>query len=109
MNKVLKYSLKYRPQFLQNLRSKDEIVTTRLFDDHNLSVGDTLDLEISETGERFAVGKIVKIEVSTFEDVCKHSDDTGGNYAMYRNYYQRPIEPTDAVKEITIHLLEFHR
>lgn len=106
MNKVIKFSLKYRPNFLQSLGSKGDIATTRLFDDHNLSVGDLVDLEVLETRKRFASGEIVKVEKNAFEKMFANIENKEANYQMYDDYYGRSIQPTDTVKEIIIRLRE---
>jgi len=82
------------------------ITTSRLFDDKNLSVGDLVDMIVAENMQRFALGKIISIESSTFREAFVTVRDAEGNNAMYRHYYKHIIDPDEVVKTITLQLLE---
>lgn len=104
--KDIRFSLKYRPDFLQELPSRRELTTTRLFDDKNLMVGDTVNLVITETGEHVATGRISNIRTIGFAELFAATKNFQGTLAMYQDYYMREVAPTTEAKDITIELLE---
>ena|SRR6185503_4167623 len=102
MNKTLGF----KPHFIEAIIKKDKIVTTRLFDEKNLSVGDVVDLLNSENKEKFATSKITKVWETSFEDLVKDAKDVQGMYDQYKDYYNREIKPEDKVKWIEFELIK---
>jgi hypothetical protein len=102
MHKLLKFSIKYRPDFESQIAAASEITTTRLFDDKMLSVGDAVTLQIAETQKVVGVGHITKIRSTTFADEFGTPEGSAENYSMYSAYYHRQIEPTTGIKDVTI-------
>jgi hypothetical protein len=99
MNKTLKFP----SHFTETIKTQASIITTRLFDEKNLNVGDTIDLLTKESGEKFASGKITKIQEKTFADVLADAKDPEGLHKMYEeDYYHQKIDSTTPVKFIHI-------
>lgn len=108
-SKVLRFSLKYRPDFIRQLSSKRELTTTRLFDDKRLSVGDTVAIVVAETGQSVARGVVSGVKVASFSGLFKSANDLVGTFAMYADYYGRRIRATTRVKDVTITLIPLER
>ena len=102
MNKTLKFA----SSFIKTILQQKQIITARLFDEKNLSVGDTLDLLNTDTGERFATAKVIRVTESSFKDMVQDAADVPGMYEMYENYYQKTIQPTDTIKYVTLEMID---
>lgn len=101
MNKTLKY----HPFYIETILKNGVAVDVRLFDDKNLSVGDTIDLLNAETGGKFAAGTITAINETIFKETVKGGADVE-LYEKYKKLYGRDIKPTDAAKIVRIDLIE---
>lgn len=102
MNKTLKF----KSQFVDTILTKDKIITTRLFDDKNLTVGDVVDFINSESAEKFATGKITDVKEITFEEMVKDAADIKGMYDQYAYYYGKQIDSKETVKVISFDLIK---
>lgn len=100
--KTIRFSLKYRPDFLQTLVNAQELTTTRLFDDKQLAVGDPVEIVVTETGRRVGTGIISKVRSTTFQDLFATATDFSGTVAMYEGYYGRHVLPGELVKDVTV-------
>jgi hypothetical protein len=93
-------TLKFRPQFVEHIRSKNCGITTRMFDENNISEGDVLDLVDSATDKKFITAKVSKVYYRPFGEVAKEAADPQGLYRQYQDYYGHKIEPDMPIKFI---------
>lgn len=61
--------LKFRSHLVPLVLSGEKTVTWRLFDDKNLSVGDTIEFFDSETGEKFAQAEATQVREKSFKEL----------------------------------------
>ncbi|MBI4016160.1 MAG: ASCH domain-containing protein [Candidatus Aenigmarchaeota archaeon] len=106
-------TLKFRAHLKAPILKGEKTTTWRLFDDKNLSVDDELLFMVSETGEHFAVAKIVSVRETTMDKLTK--DDWAGHevytseediYQQYEAYYKRPVDEKSPIKIIKFKLLK---
>ena len=90
----------YVPHILKNKKG----ITTRLFDDKSITVGDEVDFLDAETNEKFATAKITKIKETTFADAMKGAKNVQGMYEQYKGYYNREIKPDTPTKYVYFEL-----
>ena len=87
-------------------------ITWRLWDDKDLSEGDTVDFLESGTEKRFATAELIKVIEKpmgelTDEDKKGHEDFKSDEemYQTYKKYYQRKVTPKTVVKIIRFKLI----
>lgn len=109
VNKRLKFSSELVPLVL----SGEKDTTWRLWDDKNLSGGDTVDFIDIETKRCFATAKLTKVNARlmgglTKEDRVGHEpfDSDKQMYDTYSRYYGRSVGPDTPVKIIRFELEE---
>jgi hypothetical protein len=102
MNKTLKF----QPQHIQTILSQEKITTPRMFDDKNLVAGDIVDFVNTETGEKFASGKIIGVREMTFQEMVYDAVEVDEVYNQYKQYYRRDIKPKDIVKWIDFDIIK---
>ena len=105
--------MKFRPYLKPLVLSGEKTVTWRLFDDKNLSQGDTVDFYDWISGEQFATAQLTKVWEKAFKDLTPQ--DWEGHekikthdemYARYVAYYKRPVGPDTVVKIIAFEILK---
>lgn len=101
MNKTLKFPSIYAPFVAKNKKG----ITTRLFDEKDISAGDVLDFLVRETGEKFATAKVTAVEIKSFEESMKDAHDIQGMYDQYKSYYGKDIDPNDQMKWIYFEII----
>lgn len=93
------------------IAKKEKTTTWRLFDDKDLSVGDTVSFVVWESGEEFAKARIIETKETTFSELTE--EDWKGHekfesieemYATYSKYYNREVAPESPVKVIKFDL-----
>jgi hypothetical protein len=102
--KRIYFSSKYRPDLKLRLSKAQELFTTRLYDEKNFSVGDSVSLYAKETGALLRTGVVSFISEESFKDFISGARDPKGTSQMYCEYYGRPIRSSDWTKHITITL-----
>ena len=102
MNKILKF----KPHFIDHVKSKPCGITARMFDEKHLSEGEVIDLLDSASGRKFATAKITKVVYKSFSEMAKDAADPEGLYAQYKSYYHHKIEPDMQVKIIHFDVIE---
>ncbi len=108
MNKTLKFDSHVIPFIQQGIKK----ITWRLFDDKNLQTGDIVDFLDTNTKERFATAKLVKVEEKLFKHLTdkdweghekyEHIEDM---YKYYSERYKKPVTPNIALKVIWYELI----
>lgn len=101
MNKTLKFVPHYVPAVLNNKQG----ITTRLFDEKNISTGDVVDFLDASTNEKFATAKITKVEETTFANAMKGASDIEGMYKQYEGYYKQDVKAETPMKIIHFELV----
>lgn len=99
-------TLKFKTQYVEDILQRDRIITTGLFNEENLSVGDIVDLINFDTKEKFATGKVTGVRRASFEEMAKDSIDRPGIYDQYLDFYGKEIEPGDEVEWIDLEITE---
>ncbi|GEM_PF-1436566 len=84
-------SLKFPSHFVEAILKQGQGITTRLFDEKNISEGDVVDFLENGTNKRFATVKIEKVDETTFGEAMKDAKDMQGMYDQYATYYKRQI------------------
>ena len=106
-------TLKFTPKLIPLVLNGSKTVTWRLFDDKNLQENDKLSLINSESEERFAQAKIVKVKETTFKELT--DDNKNGHekfscdeemYRTYSQYYKCEINKNTPLKVIRFELLD---
>jgi hypothetical protein len=105
-------TLKFRPEAINGILRGKQDTTWRLFDDKDLSVGDTLSLVDSKTGEEFALAKITsvketvmgKLSYSDFEGHDKFASEAE-MYKTFSKYCKRPVTKDTPVKVVKFRLI----
>lgn len=100
-------SLKFVPELIPLVLSGEKISTWRLWDDKDITVGDTLSLLNKQTLEQFATAKVTKViekPLGELTDEDKKGHETFTNdevmYQTYTKYYQREVTTTTPIKLI---------
>ena len=101
MNKTLKFVHHYVSSVLKNKKG----ITTRLFDDKDITVGNEVDFLDAETNEKFATAKITKVEQTTFADAMKEAADIQEMYNQYEDYYKQEVKADTPMKIIHFELI----
>ena len=105
--------LKFRKQLAEQILLGEKKVTWRLFDDKNISVGDTISFLIWETGEKFAKVEVISIKEIPFSELTE--EDWKGHekfsseqemFETYSKYYNRQIDKDTFLKIIKFKILE---
>lgn len=107
-------TLKFRNHLVREIEEGRKTVTWRLFDDKNLSVGDTLELLDWESGKKFAEAEITRvyekklgqIKESDFEGHEKYSSPEA-MFQHYKEYYGDQITMDTPIKMINFKILRF--
>jgi hypothetical protein len=101
-------TLKFTPELCDKILSGEKTATWRLFDDKSLEVGDHINFVAKETGQLFGDGTILKLKVTTFENLVP--DDWVGHetytsaeeiYTTYRGYYGSDVSRASELKIVT--------
>ena len=100
-------TLKFAPELCEQILAGTKTSTWRLFDDKDLSVGDTLTFINKQTLESFGTGEITQMHVKTL-GTLEESDWLGHErfaseeimYDTYRSYYGDGVGPDTEVKII---------
>lgn len=105
-------SLKFRDHLAKLVLAKEKDLTWRLFDDKNLSEGDTVDLLNWNTGEVFGKATLIKVWEKKMKDLNDADYDghekfssTEEMYLTYKKYYGDRVGPDTIVKIIRFKLL----
>jgi len=105
-------TLKFAPYLVSLILSGEKTSTWRLFDDKELVAGDVLRLVNKETGEAFAVARIVAVEEKALgkigdEDFSGHErfESTEKMFEAYRGYYGDKVNENTVVKMIDFEVL----
>ncbi|MDA2922228.1 hypothetical protein MYX07_03095 [Patescibacteria group bacterium AH-259-L07] len=101
-----KKTLKFPSHFKESILARDKGATTRLFDEKNISVGDTIDFLDRDTGDRFATVKATKVYEKPFQEAMQDAHDIQGMYDQYESYHQRKIQPDTPMKFIYHEIIE---
>ena len=109
MNKRLKFAVDLVPLVL----SGEKVSTWRLWDDKDLTTGDTVEFLEYGTERHFATGRLTKViekplRELTVEDKKGHETFTSDQemYETYTRYYNRPADKHTPVKLIWFTLLK---
>jgi len=104
-------TLKFKKVLSELILGGKKNTTWRLFDDKNLSVGDSVSFLVQETLEEFARVKITYVKETTFgeftdEDWDGHEKFSSEKemYKTYSGYYNREVTSTSPVKVIKFEL-----
>lgn len=106
-------TVKFRHYLVPLVLSGEKNSTWRLFDDKDLSIGDTIVLKEFVTLRHFANAKITKVIEKPFKDLSTEdklgheafeSDDE--MYKTYSKYYKTDVGPPTIVKIIWFDLLQ---
>lgn len=104
-------TLKFRKHLSELIVQGEKSTTWRLFDDKDLSVGDTVSFLVWETGKEFARAKLLDVRETVFGELS--DEDWKGHekfnsdkemYATYSKYYGREVTPESPVKVIRFEL-----
>ena len=104
-------TLKFRKVLSDLILAGEKNTTWRLFDDKNLSVGDSVSFLVWETLEEFAKVRIIYVREITFGELT--DEDWDGHekfssekemYKTYSEYYGRQVVSTSPVKVIKFEL-----
>lgn len=105
-------SLKFRQELAELVLNGTKYSTWRLFDDKNITPGDSLDLIVWETLQPFAKAIATKVVEKplgqlTPKDKEGHEDFTSDQqmYDTYSKYYKRQVTPDTLVKIIYFNLI----
>lgn len=98
-------TLKFTPELCQQILDETKTSTWRLFDDKDLSVGDTLLFINKETSEPFGSAMITKLTTKTL-GTLEESDWEGHErfsseevmYQTYRQFYGDKVGPDTKLK-----------
>lgn len=109
MTKQLHFALNLVPLILNGQKT----TTWRLWDDKDLSVGDTLEMRESKTERHFATATITSVQFLTFRELWagkmegheKYKNERE-MYDTYRGYYRRDVGPDTKVKVVEFQLTE---
>ncbi len=104
--------MKFNQNLIPLIVSKQKTATWRLFDDKNLSVGDTLELLNAETREIFAKAKIVSLSEKPISQVSDEDrvghEPVGQGIELLKHYetlYKKKIDPNESIKIIRFELI----
>jgi hypothetical protein len=109
---MLMKTLKFRPEAISSILRGKQDATWRLFDDKNLSVGDTISMLDSDTGEEFAIAKITSVK-ETVMGKLSYSDFEGHDkfpseeamYKLFSGYCKCPVGKDTPVKVVKFRLI----
>ena len=106
-------TLKFRKELADQILDGKKTSTWRLFDDKNLSNGDEISLIIWETGEQFAVAKIIDVIEKSFNELNEKDfeghEKFNSKEQMYKNYskfYNKQINQFTKLKIIKFKLIK---
>jgi len=100
-------TLKFREKLSKLILSRKKTITWRLFNNKNISEGDTVSFIIWETGKEFAKAIITNIKEKPFKNLTE--EDKKGHekfstdeemYKTYSKYYNRNVSPDTIIKII---------
>lgn len=106
-------TLKFRHHSAEEILAGRKTVTWRMFDDKELSVGDTMELLDWESGEKFSEAKITKVREKKLGEI--EDEDFEGHERFenkeemletYRKYYGERVDWDTMVKMINFKLFE---
>lgn len=108
----MKKKLKFASDLVPLVLNGSKTATWRLFDDKNLSVGDTVDFLEHGTEKQFGTAKITHViekplgELSE-EDKEGHEQFESAEkmYRVYTNYYEREVTAQSIIKIVRFTLL----
>ena len=105
-------TLKFAHELVGSVLDGNKTTTWRLFDDKNLSLGDSLSLIDSGTGESFARARIVSVQAKKLADISDDDFEGHEKFAdreemlrVYRGYYGEMVDWDTVVKIINFVLL----
>lgn len=106
-------NLKFAPDLVPLILSSSKTSTWRLFDDKNLTAGDTLILINRGNGEQFAKAKITSVKgtiMGSLIDQDKEGHEPFGSdeemYRTYQKYYSRKVSKNTPVKIIRFRIIQ---
>ncbi len=100
-------SLKFQPKIIDSILGQEKFRTPRLFDDKNLTIGDTLDLVNAETKQTFGTAKVIDIVETTFGEMIKEDvADVDEVYKEFESYYNRKIDHKDKLIWVDLELIK---
>lgn len=106
--------LKFRHYLVKEIQDGRKTVTWRLFDDKNLNVGDQLELFDWESGEKFAVAEITKVQEKRLRQIEESDFEGHEKYSSpevmlrhYREYYGDKVTIDTSIKMINFKVLRF--
>ena len=105
-------TLKFRPEMIKGILSGHKDTTWRLFDDKDLSEGDTISMLDFDTGEEFAIAKITSVK-ETIMGKLSYSDFEGHDkfpseeamYKLFSGYCKCPVDKNTPVKVVKFRLI----
>jgi hypothetical protein len=105
-------ALHFAPNLVPLVLNGSKTTTWRLFDDKDLSVGDTLEMLETGSERHFASSSIVSVQVLTLGELWKGKMEGHEKYKSeqemydtYRGYYNHPVGPDTEVKVIRFKLI----
>ena len=105
-------TLKFRKVLSDLILPGEKDTTWRLFDDKNLSTGDSVSFLVYETKEEFAKARLTSVRETTLGELTE--EDWEGHekfssdeemYKTYSDYYNRQVDKDTPVKVIKFKLL----
>ncbi len=104
-------TLKFRAHLIGLILNKNKTITWRLFDDKNISPGDSLSFLDWETNKKFAQAIAMSIQEKSFKELTKQDwqghekfDSAQEMYKTYSKYYNRTVDENTKVKIIKFKL-----
>jgi hypothetical protein len=103
----------FDPKLVSLIISGQKTATWRIDDQKDLSSGDVCDLINSETGKKFATGRLTKVFQKQFKELTE--DDKKGHekyfseeemFKTFEYYYKKPIGPETLIKVVMFELLK---
>ncbi len=100
-------TIKFKPHLCEQILAGEKTATWRLFDDKNLTVGDSIEFVNKQTKEVFGTGKITNLKIKTL-GTLEESDWEGHErfdseeemYNTYQSYYGQTVGSNTEVKII---------
>jgi hypothetical protein len=108
MNKTLKFAKHLVPL----VQSGEKTTTWRLFDDKDLTAGNTVDFLEADSKQKFATARLLQVTEKMFSELDEADwaghEKFASDQAMYYSYtmmYNKPVTPGTLVKIIKFKLL----
>ena len=104
-------TLKFAHEFVREILEGRKTTTWRLFDDKDLTVGDTLELVDRDSGEEFGKATITDIEEKKIKDLTEEELKNHGYGNLedminnHREYYGDKVNMESEVKIITFRVI----